>query len=555
MFRGWLTSCLALATTLGVAGALRSQSPDQELDGDEQFLADFHVDSSGPGLLAFFQSLTLNENDRRELESLATELGDESFAIREQASRSLKRRGAAALPVLHEALTSADPEVARRARFCIEEIERGPGPALTGAAVRVLRKRDVAGASETLFNYLPFNEDSAVENEILEALAKLTLRGGTANPILWKALGDAQPARRAAAAFVLGRLPDPRERGPIRHLLTDADAKIRLRAAQGLTVAQESAAIPTLIELVHDAPPSVSWEAEELLRRLAGEQAPVVSLVDGDLASRNRCYEAWNDWWRSHGMAIDWSSANDSRRLLGLTVIAEMDRNRVWECGPDGKVRWKLEGLQEPMDAHVLPNGRVLIAEYFGQRVTERDLKGNILWQKQLNDHPIACQRLANGNTFIVSYQALVEVTREGKEVFRHARGPGYFIFSAQKLRNGHIVFVNGHGALMELDGHGKDLRTIQISQQTGWCSVEGLANGHFLLAISGKNKLLEVDGAGKPVWECSAVSSPYAATRLPNGNTLVASMTRQRVVEIDRSGKVIWEKATDGRPFHAHRR
>jgi hypothetical protein len=41
----------------------------------------------------------------------------------------------------------------------------------------------------------------------------------------------------------------------------------------------------------------------------------------------------------------------------------------------------------------------------------------------------------------------------------------------------------------------------------------------------------------------------------LPNGNTLVALMQQQKVVEVNRAGKVVWEKATSGRPFHVRRR
>ena len=42
-------------------------------------------------------------------------------------------------------------------------------------------------------------------------------------------------------------------------------------------------------------------------------------------------------------------------------------QTRLWEFGPDGKARWKLDRLLGPMDAQVLPSGRVLIAEYQGQ--------------------------------------------------------------------------------------------------------------------------------------------------------------------------------------------
>lgn len=549
-----LAWAFALLTAVGSEGDSPSGPDDGILASDERFLAEARVDASAAGLIDFFRARSPTESDRRTFERLVSDLGDEEFAVRDRASRRLTERGAAALPALRAALSDPDPEVVRRAHFCIEEIERGPGPALTAAAVRVLRQRQPAGAVEALLGYLPFNDDDGVEDEALEALVTLGVHEGHADAVLAAALADPRPARRAAAAYVVGRLDDPARRAVARSLLADPDSRVRLRAAQGLAAARERAVFPTLVALLGEAPTPIAWQAEELLRRLAGPSSPIASVGEGEPASRAACRAAWEDWWKRGGR-IDWEAGRDAQRLLGLTVVAEMDRNRVWECGPDGKARWTIEGLQEPMDAHVLPSGRVLVAEYLGQRVSERDLHGNVLWQRQLDDHPIACQRLANGNTFVVSYQSLAEYTRDGREIFRHCPGAGYFIFGAHKLRNGHLVYVSGHGMLTELDAMGREIRSFPVARQGGWCSVEGLPNGNFLVAVAGQNRLAEFDGAGKEVWECDSVPSPYSASRLPNGNTLVVSMSRQRLVEVDRTGKKVWERPTEGRPFHAHRR
>jgi hypothetical protein len=100
--------------------------------------------------------------------------------------------------------------VVRRAEQCIAEIER-PGAALPLAAVHVLAARKPAGAIKALIGYAPFAEDGTVEEEVLAALLSLSKNGGQKgqknDPALLAALADSLPARRAAAAHVLGRHP------------------------------------------------------------------------------------------------------------------------------------------------------------------------------------------------------------------------------------------------------------------------------------------------------------------------------------------------------------
>jgi outer membrane protein assembly factor BamB len=245
------------------------------------------------------------------------------------------------------------------------------------------------------------------------------------------------------------------------------------------------------------------------------------------------------------------------QRHLGLTIIAELDSNRVWECARDGQPRWQVQNLQGPIDAQALPGGRVLIAEHQGQRVTERDLKGEIVWEKRVNGNPIACQRLPNGNTFIATYQGVLEVTRDGRELYTYNPTAALglpLLYGAQKLRNGHIVCISGQGMMLEMDSAGRHLKKIQLTNNGGWCSIEGLPGGRFLVALTNHGRVLEIDAEGKTLWQCSVPGASHA-TRLPNGHTLVASMLNRRVVEVDAAGKTVWEQSTNGRPFHIHRR
>jgi HEAT repeat protein len=528
---------------------------------DERLLKQARIGCDGPALLAFFEARSLDESKQKQVELYVQQLGNESFGVREQASRHLSEYGPPARRFLQKALESLDPEVARRARFCLDEIDRGASAGLAAAAVRLLTVRKPAGSIQTLLTFLPFNDDDLVEEEALKALAVLGFADAVkgqkrdkADPVLAGAVNDPVAARRSAAAFVLAGHGNADERAAVRKLLADPDAKVRFRAAQGLVAARDKVAVPVLITLLADAPLPVSWQAEELLYRLGTEQSPAVSIGTGDAESRRKCQAAWTAWWRDHGPAVDLSRVEDQEQELGLTVIAELDSNKVWECGRDGQARWQLDNLRGPIDAQILPGGRVLIAENAGKRVTERDLRGTVLWEKSMTQNPIACQRLRNGNTFITTYQGVMEVDRDGKELYNYAPGPGGLIFGAHRQRNGLIALITSQNMIIELDSKGRELKRVPVTTNGNWCSVERLSNGHYLVAATWQNKVMELDGQGKSVWDCS-VQGACSASRLSNGHILVACMSGKRVVEVDRSQKTVWEKATEGRPFHAHRR
>jgi hypothetical protein len=541
---------------LTVFSALGSAQAEPRGAVDEQILKQSNIDTDGAGLLAFFRRLSLSDAERFRLEESIRQLGSPAFKVRAQATQTIIAMGASALPALRPVLQNPDPEVGRRAQACVDEIERGHASeaAQAGAAAHLLALRKPAGAVESLIAYLPFNEDEWVEEEVLAALRELGQHEGKLDVALLPALKSPFAARRAAAAYVVGRYGDAEQRGVVRNLLADADGRVRLRAAQALLVAGDKSAVPALIALLGDVPANLSWKAEELLYRIAGEQAPPASMGDGSVEARQRYRDAWAAWWRDQGQHADLRYLEDGPQHLGLTLVAEMDSNKVWEFGPDGKPRWRIEHLTGPMDAQVLPGGRVLIAEYQGRRVTERDLQGNILWSKRLNGSPIACQRLPNGNTFIATHNAFVEITRDGKEI--PVRNPlALFLFSAQKLTNGHIVCMANPGVLHDIDADGKVVKTIRVGKNNGgWCGIEALPGGRFLITLFGSGQVLEVDGSGKKLWEC-VVSGACHATRLPNGHTLVASMMNHRIVEVDRDGKTVKETPTDGRPWRVHQR
>jgi outer membrane protein assembly factor BamB len=183
--------------------------------------------------------------------------------------------------------------------------------------------------------------------------------------------------------------------------------------------------------------------------------------------------------------------------------------------GADGKIEWKREMRGGCHDAWVMPDGKLLWTPS-GDKIFEVDTK-------------------ANTETLIYDSKKHGGVT-EGVEI--HAFQPH---------ADGTItVFESGPKRAVEIDRSGKILKTVALPIDKGnphkqMRNARKLANGNYLLALSGDSKIVECDATGKIVWEHPTNGECYSAIRLTNGNTLIGGGFSHRVFEVDPSGKEVW--------------
>lgn len=191
---------------------------------DEKLVREADSDVSGPALLEFLRRRTPTPAKLKRASSLIPRLGDDAFAVREQASRDLLALGAIAIPFLREATKHNDREIARRARECLQTLGEGRSKARTLAAIRLLGLRKPEGVAEVLLNYLPSAEaDTAKELQAaLHAVAQ-----AKREPVLLRALDDKDPLRRRAAAAALGKDGGAYARQPGRRLFTPVPQRPR----------------------------------------------------------------------------------------------------------------------------------------------------------------------------------------------------------------------------------------------------------------------------------------------------------------------------------------
>ena len=489
--------------------------------------------TNGQALLAALAEHTLTPQRRQKVRQLLSLLGSDDFGKRENATRELFRTGRIALPQLREAAKDRDMEVARRAKLLVERIEREPAHRLPLATLRLLGVRKPEGAAAALLGYLPHAEEETQSDEVRKALTALASRDGKAEPALVDALSDERAQVRATAAEALASGGGVAGRAEARKLLRDASSSVRLKAALALARAREKEAVPVLIGLLTALSAEEVGQAEDALYQLAGDSAPKETAGE-EAAQRKKYQAAWSDWWKANGQRVDLTRLTD-RTWYGYTLIC--DANRVYELDRHGKERWTLD-VPQPIDAVVVARDRVLVAEWNGNRVTERDLKNNIVWQKRVGSNPTNVQRLPNGNTFIATTNAgLVEVDRTGKEVYAINKLPTNVV-AAYRSPRGPVVCLLGNGQCVLMDTTGKELRSFACPGGGAGC-IDVLPNGGLLVVR--QNKVAEYDSEGKKLRELDAVN-PTTPSGLPNGHVLVSSQGGSRVVELDRAGKVVWE-------------
>jgi hypothetical protein len=263
----------------------------------------------------FFRRWTPGAAQQSRVAQLVKALDSASFKEREKATADLLAEGPSAVPLLRLAIPGSTLERRMRLERCIKVLEPPDWADTVAEAARALKDNDADGADEALLDFLPYSPEGAID-AVTEALFRLAARRGRVTALLVPALDDAAPARRAAAALIVGLAGTPQERERARALLEDADATVRVRAAHGLLAAGDKRAIPVLIALLK-GDRIVAERAEGLLTALELKDAPEVSLED-----QARCHAAWLAWWERNGAGLDLGGARAGLYLMDQHQLA-----------------------------------------------------------------------------------------------------------------------------------------------------------------------------------------------------------------------------------------
>ena len=196
-------------------------------------------------------------------------------------------------------------------------------------------------------------------------------------------------------------------------------------------------------------------------------------------------------------------------------LAADPRAERVALIDEAGAIGWTC-AAKAVCDATVLPDGRVLLSDRGGARIVNREGQAEWDYRAPAGSEVYTCQMLPNGNVFLCEggTKRLIEVDRSGKIVVQ-------------------IPIATTMGV------HGQ----FRIARK--------LADGTYLVAFYKEGCVKEIAADGTVRRTIDGLGEAYMAQRLPNGNTLIGCGDRHRVVEIDPAGKVVWEVNENDLPGH----
>ena len=171
------------------------------------------------------------------------------------------------------------------------------------------------------------------------------------------------------------------------------------------------------------------------------------------------------------------------------------------------KFIWSIGGLNNPRSAEQLPNGNVLISEYGYEprpeelQVTERTPGNRVIW-RHVAFEPVACFRLKDGRTVVAAERQVYLVDQMGKKSKVLYRAPRNLIRGASLLPDKTLGFFRTSfdvSRLIEIDLEGNVRRDTEI-ESDGMGAFATLPNGHLLLPMTFRNKVIELDVHRRPV-------------------------------------------------------
>jgi hypothetical protein len=187
-----------------------------------------------------------------------------------------------------------------------------------------------------------------------------------------------------------------------------------------------------------------------------------------------------------------------------------------------------------------------IATDYSQAKVVIVTLGGRIAWEY---DAPGCqdCWLLPNGDFLFSHVRGALEVTRDKRVVWEYKSPDGTEVHNCQPLPNGDVMVCEcGSKRIIEIDRQGHIRKELKWETTTEGVHLQcrvarKLANGHYLIALTGEHVVRELDGTGTVVWEFATPGDPYVAVRLPDGNTLIGCGDGHTVVEVSPAKEIVW--------------
>ena len=395
------------------------------------------------------QELTPQDKDR--IKKLIALLGHDNWQTREKACEDLSRLGPAALPLVHAAAQSKDPEVVMRVKLIVAAIEA--------------RVSDVGGELNPVIDVLTAGRDKSLVGMLIKLLDHASVGGRYASEyglrrITGKSFGYSAYGEVGERAAAVEKWRKWWKESKAKFSF----AKVASESKQfGLLICDGSGRTLTAVSPAG----KVAWT-----RKRGRIINCAVGLPNGNVlvaySSGKRVIEEFDrdfkSVWNADEVKDGTGGAHDVSRLAnGNTLIVYYLPGHVSEVTRAGKIVWQRKFVKVPISARRLANGNTLITETTQNRVVEVDRAGKIVWQRTDVKRPLDAEKLANGNVLIgTGGKRVVEVNRAGKIVWE--RKCSNRAIGVCRLPDGTTgIFIHGEGAVLVGRG-GKKTRELAKS-------------------------------------------------------------------------------------------
>ena len=185
--------------------------------------------------------------------------------------------------------------------------------------------------------------------------------------------------------------------------------------------------------------------------------------------------------------------------------------------------------------------------DYAGGKVAKVNADGTVAWSVPAKN-PQDCWVQPDGGVLYCEAGGAVRLDAKQQRIWEYKAAPGVECHACQLLENGRVLIAEGGPKrLIEVAPDGTvaleiPLPTTITNAHNQIRGARKLANGHYVAALKGDSKVVEIDATGKVVREVSVVGDPHEVVPLKDGNWLITCGDGHRVVEVDPKGSLVWE-------------
>jgi len=546
-----IVQCLLLLVIL--CSLVNAGWPEDEVNyWDEIIIKKSGISTNPKDIQNWLQSRIPNVTNGTKASKLVIDLGNESFEVREQASRELLKLNNLAIFELKKATKSKDIEVAKRASDCLEQISPHESIALKTAIIRLLGKSNPELVFEYFIKIADTPELDLLTSEALLDAFSITIKS---NPTLLQKLEDFSLTKDIKSRILIARVLAIGNPNGIafRKLSTDDQAIVKANALLALLQEKDKKAIGLLITLLPELKTNQFMPIAGLLNELIQDQASEKELgkeKPSAVELQKLFASAWNGKNASTNLNTYTFNQLQPKRILASLAEPNLS-GKICSLNPDGSVS-ELFRTNSYADLACAINHTLF---FLMERSRGHVIINNIGEIYERSDPLISTFGLDTdglGTKFILNRKNLLVLDYTNKII--ESIEVNNDCLAGTRLINGDYAIVFKDKSLIILDGKNLkkektkiSLGVIEPTRTILGYQIQGTRSGSILIPEFGGKSVKEIDQTGKLIktinLNISTGTSPiYGATLTmnSNGNFLIGTRLGQTVTELNLEGKEI---------------